>query len=687
MSAAMRATHPGGPGVRSRRRVVGMRWIVTGVAALLTTLGVAGLGLLNEQQSRETLNAEVQTRLLLTARNLALSSSAPLLSEFPELTLHPLVKEMQGEQQEITILVVLDHNQVIQGHVDVEQLGLPFTELPGLEVLDGGPELRAGERLLGSETLLMAEAPVLHPGGEPIGRALVGQDRSYINDLIAARRARQMLLVALVLGMTLVLLLSLMSALLRPLDALRKGILRIGRGDLDTPLRIKGRTEFVTLAESVNEMAVELKSAQAEMVEKERLAHELSLAEEIQASLLPEGDLAVGDIGLFGAHRAAAEVGGDYYDFFRLESGKIALTIADVSGKGLVGCMIMSMLSALLRSHADRYASPRALLLALDAQLADTLKTGQFVTMFYGVLDPDTGELRYASAAHSPLLIRRAGGEVEWYGTRGIPLGAVSNAALAATLSDETVTLAEGDLLLQYTDGINEAFNAQGEQFELSRIEDCARSHAAAGGAALLHALEAGVRDWIGDGAPSDDETLLVVSRREQPAAAEAAGDPVLSQLALASSQGRHLGLQASHESLRSLEPWFSGCPGVAELDEDDRNLVLTALHEAAANVAEHSCGFDPTQVIDLWWYSPTGTLTGGYFLLRDRGRVFEPGERGPSDFSDPEVRLRGRGIGLDIIRGVTRRFDYFPATAEGNLTILAFAGSKNTRPKEPNHV
>src|SRR5205814_8410912 len=197
---------------------------------------------------------------------------------------------------------------------------------------------------------------------------------------------------------------------------------RIGRGDLGTPVRLRDRTELGMLADAVNHMAARLRHAQVELVERERLAHELELARQIQSSLLPSRRRVAGPFVIQGSNRAAQEVGGDYFDFFELPDGQIGLAIADVSGKGLAGCMVMSMLSALLRAYRETEASPAALLATLDERLGETLQPGTFVTMFYGVLDPQRGRLVYASAGHSPLLVyRHDGARAETIRTRGIP--------------------------------------------------------------------------------------------------------------------------------------------------------------------------------------------------------------------------------------------------------------------------
>ncbi len=676
------------------RRILGLRLIVTVVAALLTAAGVLGVGVVAERQSRATLSAELRSRLLLTARNLAMVGSSALLSDYPELTLHPLIREMQSEEPALDLAVVVDHLGIIQGHSDARRLGESYAPPEAVHPLADARALRPGESLGEGPTLLLAESPVLHPGGEPIGKAVVGMRRSYVAERVQEARQQLLLVMGLILIASLTLILLLMSRLLRPVGVLRSGLERIGRGDLETTLPVSGRTEFSLLAAAVNEMAAQLRQAQGEMVEKERLAHELELAREIQSSLLPEGELAAGPFLVAGAHRAAAEVGGDYYDFLALPEGRVALVIADVSGKGLGGCMIMSMLSALWRSHAPRYSSPRELLLALDVQLATTLKRGQFVTMFYGLLDVESGRLRFASAAHSPLLHRKADGAIEWRVTRGIPLGAVSTAMLARSLHDEELEIAPGDLLLQYTDGINEAFNPMGEQFALTGIERCVQQVGARGAQALLDTLRGAVAAWSADGLPTDDETLLVLAHQASPGRDEtpaAGAEGALACLARAEREGRHLALSAELGGLAVLHDWVRGCPPVDVMPAADQGLVVTAVYEAAANIAEHACGLDARLAFDLWWVAPAtptaGGLAGGYFLLRDRGRGFDPEAKPASDLRDPALRRRGRGLGLDIIRGVSSRFEYLPATAEGNLTLLVFSASPSSLVKEPVHA
>jgi anti-sigma regulatory factor (Ser/Thr protein kinase) len=341
---------------------------------------------------------------------------------------------------------------------------------------------------------------------------------------------------------------------------------------------------------------------------------------------------------------------------------------------------------------------------ALERHLAATLEPGEFVTMFYGLLDPGKGRLTYASAGHTPALLWHAEGtRVEWLPTRGIPLGAVPGGALGRTLEDRSVELAGGDLLLLFTDGLSEAFDRAGrEMFGFERIEQTVRTHAHEGPDALILALTGAVSEWSG-AVPHDDETMLVVARlaadldaRAEPGAVRHA-DP-LEWLAEAETGGLRLELSASLDALDGLGTWLSRCPDLAELETPERRQLEIALYEACANVAEHGLHLDPQLHFELWWVpaqsrgvgrSPDldARVRGGYFVLRDRGFPFSPGRWRPRDLDDPLRRLEGRGFGLDLILLVMDEVLYRPATAAGNLTLLTFdpARAREKRKEDQN--
>lgn len=690
----------------SAKHRIGIRLIATATAVGITGAAVVGVATVQERNARAALTHEIEARLLLEARSLSLASSSALLAEFPELTLLPLVKEMMTDQPELAMVVVTDHRGIIQGHSDPRQIGSRWDVPADLEDADSHSVLRPSERLMASDSILVASAPVVAAAGPTIGSAAVGLRKSHIDGVLSAARNQQSLVLGIVLVIGMLTSMVLMTLLLKPIDLLKAGLNRIGSGDFDTPIRLRCRTELGMLADTVDEMASRLKTAQAETLERERLSHELDLARDIQSSLLPKAATTAGSFLIQGVNRSASEVGGDYFDILPVAGGRIGIAIADVSGKGLSGCLAMSMLSALLRAYRDSYESPSALLAQMDARLSESLQPGSFVTMFYGILDPDSGRLTFASAGHLPTMIYRAHTRsIEQYRTKGIPLGAVRGGMIRATLRDETLTLSPGDLLLQYTDGVNETFDKEGkEQFDFRRMEAVLADCAPGGCKTVLKGLCTALEAWRGNSTRSDDETILIVSREAaQPLRLVTGQDhrsdavevpPHAAALELADSQGVSLDLTASLEELDKIPVWLASLPRVADLEAEPMQLLATALYEVCANIVEHGYDCSDGYAFRIWWIPrspadsrPTGgtpaprsdpwdgieMTAAGMFVVVDRGRPFAPHNWQASKFEDPAVRRRSRGFGLDIIYKVMARVVYTPGTQDGNVTSLVF--------------
>lgn len=671
-------------------RVVSMRLILGAAAIALTAVAVLGVGYVAERHGRETLSQEMEGRLLLEARNLALVAADALLTEFPELTLVPVVSEMQQGRRDLAYVAVLDRQGLVQGHLDARRLDTPFTELAALTPVTARLPLAAQERLMGDAEHLAAVVPVALNDGRSLGTAVVGLRRAYLEQQVTRERRTLLALTGVLAALASGLAFGLTTLLLRPLSALRDGLARIGRGDLDTPLRVPGRTELSLLADAVNGMARQLKASQAQRIEKERLAHEMELARSVQESLMPKADTVAGEYTVAGLYQAAAEVGGDYWDVFRRRDGRLGVAIADVAGKGLGGCLVTSMLAVLLRSLREEHDSPAALLAAVEERLLDSLRPGVFVTLFYGLLDPDSGRFTFASAAHSPLLVWRAGpGELEWHRTRGIPLGAVRGrrGALAASLDDVVLDLGPGDLLVQYTDGLNEARDAAlRQEFGLERIGQIVRKAAPRGAAAVRQELQSELRAWTGERAPDDDLTLLVVGRQPAAAGAEADWRRLLGEF----QGGPALTLPATLSALDRLRPWLAALPGLAGAGAEACGLVESSLYELCANVIEHGQPRGEQAAIEIRWRpaarggaappivaaasAADAAAGGGWFLVQDRGKVYDLAGWRPSDLADPAVRRRGRGLGLQIVHAAMRQVRYLPGTPAGNLTLLRFA-------------
>ena len=270
--------------MRTRRdRNPWRRWREQGLSfRLLVSLATVGLvaattlvhSQIYERRLRETLMEEAETRLVLDARNLASLANDALLAEYPELTLVPLVREMQTERPELTLVVVLDHAGRILGALDPRTVGDPYRPAANLQPLPGREFLNPGETLAASAAAILAAGPVRHHDHGVIGRVVVGVSRHPIEERIRAERATLVTVSAGLLAAALLLAVVVMQVLFRPIRDLQHGLRRIGRGELEEPLPVRGTSELRRLSRTLNEMAAQLKASRslAEVREQEIVA-------------------------------------------------------------------------------------------------------------------------------------------------------------------------------------------------------------------------------------------------------------------------------------------------------------------------------------------------------------------------------------------------------------------------------
>ncbi len=253
----------------------------------------------------------------------------------------------------------------------------------------------------------------------------------------------------------------------------------------------------------------ELKAAQAQIIENERLERELELARGIQTSMLPTRLPELPGFTFAGYIAPASAVGGDFYDFIPRPDGCLGIAVGDVSDHGVPAALMMAQSTALLRSEARRGASPAETLAAINHEMLARDHMGMFLTALYGVLDPGNGEFAYARAGHNPPLVMAPDGEVRQvpHGP-GQPLGLVDEPRIDLN----SVALPPGGLLLLYTDGVTETADASGELFGVERtIEVLRRLGPAASAEEVCGGLHAALREFRGDVSQADDVTSLAV--------------------------------------------------------------------------------------------------------------------------------------------------------------------------------
>jgi serine phosphatase RsbU (regulator of sigma subunit) len=207
-------------------------------------------------------------------------------------------------------------------------------------------------------------------------------------------------------------------------------------------------------------LAIQNDRLQREMVVRERLETEVQLARQIQQTFIPESLPSHPSWDLSARGLTARQVGGDFYDVFELPNHRMGLFIADVADKGIPAALFMALTRTLVRAAVIETTSPAAALRRVNDLLVPDTQQGMFVTAVYAVLDLESGQLTYANAGHNPpLWLCNGQSEIRKLTRSGVALGAIEQ----APMSERTIQLEYGDLLLLYTDGLTEAFSPEGE--------------------------------------------------------------------------------------------------------------------------------------------------------------------------------------------------------------------------------
>ena len=252
----------------------------------------------------------------------------------------------------------------------------------------------------------------------------------------------------------------------------------------------------------------ELKAAQEQLIEKERLERELKVAAEIQMSILPDTLPLVEGYDFGGRILPARQVGGDFYDVFILDTNKVGVVIGDVADKGVPSAIFMARAHALIIAEADSVISPGEVLRRVNRHITRLEKSTQFVTALYGVLDIDSGEFVYARAGHEPPLFLSPGGEVHRLPHKpGMALGLWENIAL----DEYSVHLPKESMLVMFTDGMTDCRNPKGVPFGLERIKTTMGGLAAATAQGACDQLFDSLMYYQSGAKQDDDVTLLAI--------------------------------------------------------------------------------------------------------------------------------------------------------------------------------
>jgi sigma-B regulation protein RsbU (phosphoserine phosphatase) len=268
--------------------------------------------------------------------------------------------------------------------------------------------------------------------------------------------------------------------------------------------------ELASLSGLANQVTVALENIRLvrENVDKKVIEEELEIARRVQSQLLPARSPEIEGYSLTAATLPSRQVAGDFYFYQLIEGGQLLLLVADVSGKGMPASLLTASIHAAVKSNRDAGGRPALMLGRLNSLLHESTSPEEFATLFYGVVDLESGELRYANAGHEfPYIIGPDG--LSRLDDSGLVLGAVD----VFEYEEKSCLIPRGASLILYTDGVTDAATAEGEPFGETRLEQLLESNGHQDSGDLCGSILDGLRDFSQDTDYPDDVTLVVLHR------------------------------------------------------------------------------------------------------------------------------------------------------------------------------
>lgn len=252
-----------------------------------------------------------------------------------------------------------------------------------------------------------------------------------------------------------------------------------------------------------------------DLANRERMTRELEIARQVQQTFLPVSNPSIEDFELYASCKPASEVGGDYYEFLQADAHTVAVSIGDVSGKGIQAAFFMTLIKGYTQSLAETGPDPATFLSRVNSLFYRNAPRGTFVTMIYGLLDTRNRSFTLARAGHNPVLVYRAAtGKATYLHTPGLALGMINDSRFESQLEAVTLQLEAGDCILLYTDGYTEAMNRAGELYGDARFKEIVEQHGTKSLGQLVDIIDTDVHAFTGGIARHDDMTIMGIRVR-----------------------------------------------------------------------------------------------------------------------------------------------------------------------------
>ena len=422
---------------------------------------------------------------------------------------------------------------------------------------------------------------------------------------------------------------------------------QITGGDLNATVDVRSNEEFASLSDDINSTVSTLKRYIAEAAA--RIDKELEYAKQIQISALPKNFPVDEEYDIYAQMIAAKEVGGDFYDFYKLNDNTVAFLVADVSGKGIPAAMFMMTAKTIIKDLAESGLPVNEIFTKANEKLCENNESGMFVTAWMGILDITTGNLTFANAGHNPPLVKRADGAFEYLKTRA---GFVLAGMDGINYRVGELTLGAGDRLFLYTDGVTEATNIENKLYGESRLLEFVNENAKVKAKDLLPMLKANIDEFAMEAPQFDDITMLMFDFKPKK------GEEQMTNKAF----------PAKIEALPSVIEFVEETLEQYECSMKMQTSICVAIEEVFVNIAHYAYGGGEGDVtLGIAFDTETRVAT---FRMADKGVPFDPLQK-----ADPDVTLSAEdreigGLGIFITKKTMDAVNYVYENGE-NLLIM----------------
>ncbi len=486
------------------------RWAAAGMA-LSTALAAAFFfiaGLQSEQTIRERVFADWTT----LARTAASASANLIINRATDVEFDELAVNLAADNRSVDHLVITDHaGSILADTKYPEMVHTPLSSPAGVDQ----------QRFDSPQAITLNDAPAYYlVSPVRVDRNILGYVYLTADPAIITAElnvARTDLALYATGGMIVLWLLSILLSgwLVRPFKKLSGSIARMGGGSEDAVAE-RGGDEIRNIVEAFDSAAQKIQNAERTHFSKELARREWETAEQLQKALILTEPPKIPGFEIGTLHQSAKFVGGDWYDIFALDEHTFIVCVADVSGKGVPGALVMATVRTAVRLLADKHRQPDELLSAVHTFVAKNMSSGMFVTMFLALVDSNAGNVSFASAGHTPMLFYRRGEkQVFEINPRGWPLGMQlpDGASFEKRLEAGNLPLEPGDVFVLYTDGVSEARNTDKEFFGAERLQTLVADEHRQSASAIAGLIEREVGAFAGDAPASDDIAVVVVKR------------------------------------------------------------------------------------------------------------------------------------------------------------------------------